>query len=79
MEGSRLRLPEASQTPPGAAGSAPPSFLIEPRFFSRIQCYYLPSKKTNSASAVSPMNFAHCQPLEPVLWDPFDAVKAPAS
>ena len=25
MEGSRLRLPEASQTPQGAASSAPPS------------------------------------------------------
>jgi hypothetical protein len=26
VEGSRLRLPEASQTPPGAASSATPSF-----------------------------------------------------
>ena len=29
LEGSRLRLPEASRTPPGAARSAPPSFSSE--------------------------------------------------
>src|ERR1700738_5026744 len=38
LEGSRLRLPEASRTPPGAASSAPPSFSSEnghrcPEFF----------------------------------------------
>jgi hypothetical protein len=36
MEGSRLRLPEASQTPQGAASSAPPTLVIEGTFFSRI-------------------------------------------
>jgi hypothetical protein len=36
MEGSRLRLPEASQTPQGAASSAPPTFVVGGTFFSRI-------------------------------------------
>ena len=36
LEGSRLRLPEAFRTPPGAASSAPPNFFVGERFFSRV-------------------------------------------
>jgi len=35
LEGSRLRLPEASRTPLGAASSAPPSFSSENGFSAK--------------------------------------------
>jgi hypothetical protein len=43
MEGSRLRLPEASQTPPGAAGSAPPSFYSKEGFQQNPKLRCVPS------------------------------------
>jgi hypothetical protein len=36
VEGSRSRLPEASQTPPGAASSAPPSFAYRLEAYGKL-------------------------------------------
>jgi hypothetical protein len=44
MEGSRLRLPRGVSDASRRCKQRPSKFLIERRFFSRIQCYYLLSK-----------------------------------
>ena len=51
LEGSRLRLPEASRTPPGAASSAPPSFSPEDGFSAEpISQKRLLSSRVNQGS-----------------------------
>jgi hypothetical protein len=43
--GSRLRLPEASQTPPGAASSAPPSSNRNEVFSAESEHYLRPANE----------------------------------